>query len=77
MSKAEQRQALLPLIQLVTNHVTTLPALERADVFEGLGIITAGIHQQMSQDAYRAAEVIREAEQAQLTFVNLLRENLR
>lgn len=77
MSKQEQRKALLPLIHLVSNHVSTLPALDRADVFEGVGIITEGIHVQMSQDAYRTAAVIREAEQAQLTFTNLLRENLR
>lgn len=63
----------MPLINLAAEHVATLPPDQKADVFEGIAIITHGLHPDLSRQALGAAHTLRDAEAHQLTFASLLR----
>ncbi|MBE7497107.1 MAG: hypothetical protein HS117_19370 [Verrucomicrobiaceae bacterium] len=75
MNKPQKLAALMPLIRLAGEAAPELPPPQRADIFEGIAIITAGLHADIHINATLAAEAIRDAETHQLTFAALLRQS--
>ena len=75
MNKPQKLAALMPLIRLAADHAPALPTAQRADVFEGISIITNGLDHDLSEHASNAAAAIRDAEARQLTFASLLRHS--
>lgn len=74
MTKPQKLAALMPLIRLAADQAATLPPVQRADLFEGVHLITAGLDRSMSEQARLAAQALRDAEGHQLTFAALLRQ---
>jgi hypothetical protein len=74
MNKPQKLAALMPLIRLAADVAPTLPPTQRADLFEGVHLITAGLDRSMSEQARLAAQALRDAEGHQLTFAALLRQ---
>lgn len=62
----------MPLIRLAGGAAPELPPAERADIFEGIALITAGLHSEIHAAAFHACEAIREAETQQMTFAVIL-----
>jgi len=56
--------------------IDTLPPADRADVWEAVAAVLAGIHPAESAEAGRIAGTIREAEAAQLKFSALLAQSV-
>jgi hypothetical protein len=74
MSSTLQLTALMPLIRLASRHLDELPPEQRADVYEGIAIITAPLDATIHQHASHACSVLRDAESAQLTFTQFVSE---
>lgn len=72
MSSPLQLTALMPLIRLASRHLDELPPEQRADVYEGIAIITAPLDAAIHQHASHACSVLRDAESAQLTFTQFI-----
>lgn len=72
LTKPQQLAALMPLIRLAGEAVPNLPPAQRADIFEGIALITSGLSVDMHIAAAQACEAIRDAETHQLTFAHLL-----
>jgi hypothetical protein len=60
-----------PLLAAAVRGAESLPAVERADVFEGIAKISARFDPAMSRDARHLADAIRTTEGLQLHFQNL------
>ena len=54
MTKPQRLSALLPLIRLVSDATPSLPPPERADLYEGLALITEGLDKEL----YRRASLV-------------------
>lgn len=72
MKKPQKLAALMPLIRLAGEAAPNLPPPERADIFEGIALITAGLDIDMHASASMACAAIRDAETHQLTFAQIL-----
>lgn len=65
-----------PLLAAAVRGSDSLPALDKADVFEGIAHLSARFDPEMSRDARSLANAIRDAEGLQLHFRNLFSESL-
>jgi hypothetical protein len=72
LTKPQQLAALMPLIRLAGEAVPNLPHSQRADILEGIAIITRGLNTDMHTSALMAAQSIRDAEVHQMTFAEIL-----
>lgn len=63
----------MPLIHLAGEAAPELPSSQRADIFEGIALITRGLDKDMHTSAHLAAKAIRDAEQHQLVFASILK----
>lgn len=73
MNRSQKLAALMPLIRLAGEAAPVLPAAQRADLFEGVALITKGLDHSMHTAASLAAQAIRDAEAHQLVFASLLK----
>lgn len=64
------------LIEVALPHLPDLPPAQRADVYEGIADVTAGLDEGMRSTAADIATHLREAEMLQLNFRNLFSETL-
>lgn len=60
------------LIEVALPHLPALPPAQRADVYEGIADVAAGLDDGMSRTAAEIANHLREAELKQLQFRNLI-----
>jgi hypothetical protein len=66
-------RALRPMIEAALRAAQEAPALERADIFDGIALVLRRADPKTAADAKEAAKCIREAEQRQLLlFRNLI-----
>jgi hypothetical protein len=72
LSKQQKLAALLPLIRLAGESAPALSATHKADIFDGIAIITRGLDDEMHRSANLAAQCIRDAEAHQLTFTQII-----
>jgi len=63
-----------PLLAVAVKGAADLPAVDRADVFEGIAQLSRRFDPEMSAQAQELAEAIRTAEGLQLHFRNLFSE---
>lgn len=66
------RSKMLTLIQRGLSDLSSLPPLQRADLLEGAGQLMRRWARPESDAAFATAKAIREAEQLQLSFSNVL-----
>lgn len=69
--KADLASLYRPLIAVAVQGADALPAVERADIFEGIAHLSRRFDPEMSAQAQELAESIRTAEGLQLHFRNL------
>ncbi len=74
MSRAAKLAKLLPLVRLAHEAAPCLPPHQRAAIFDGIALITAGLDARLQGHAAAAAQALREAEGHQLTFSALLNQ---
>jgi hypothetical protein len=72
MKRAHAKAALHRLLQLALPAVEALPPSDRADLYDGIAAACRGVDAEMHQQALNAAQTLREASSAQMSFRNLL-----
>lgn len=77
MRRAAKLTKLLPLVRLAHDAAPGLPPKERAELFEGIAIVTRGLDDTLHGHAAAAAQALRAAEGHQLTFAALLKQTNR
>ncbi|MCW0218214.1 MAG: hypothetical protein OJI67_07810 [Prosthecobacter sp.] len=60
------------LIETASPHLEALPAIRRADAYEGISLITKGVDNEISNKAETIAQQLRDAEVMQGEFALLL-----
>jgi hypothetical protein len=74
MKKAKRRIRVHALIEAVLPHLSAMPPMQRADVYEGIAEVTARLSPDLHATAHQIAAQLREADLAQLHFKNLFAE---
>jgi hypothetical protein len=74
MKHSAKLSAVMPLIRLAGEAAPAMPPRDRAAIFDGIAIITAGLDEHLHGHAKAAAQALRDAEGHQLTFAALLRQ---
>ncbi len=72
---AKKLNTLLPLIRLAGDAAPSLPPKQRAEIFDGIALITQGLDKHLHGHAKAAAQSLRDAEGHQLTFAALLNQS--
>ena len=68
------RELMIIVIQRALEGAESLPATQRADLFEGISVLCDTHLPDVSKAASETAETLRAAEQRQLTFASMLRQ---
>ena len=76
-SKAAKLAKILPLVRLAHEAAPGLSPKERAELFEGIALITRGLDERLHSHAAQAAQALREAEGHQMTFTALIQQTKR
>ncbi len=74
LSKQHELAALLPLIRLARDAAPGLPPAQKADILEGVALITRDLDKSIHRSASLAARCIRDAEAQQLILGSILME---
>ncbi len=77
MKAAAKLAKILPLVRLAHDAAPSLPPKERAEIFEGIALITRGLDEELNGHAAAAAQALRDAEGHQLTFAVLLNQTVK
>ena len=75
MKAPQKLTLLLPLLRIAHEAAPTLPPKQRAEIYEGIALITKGLDSQLHGHAAAAAQALRDAEGHQLTFAALLHQS--
>ena len=75
MKAAQKLTLLLPLVRIAHEAAPSLPPKQRAEIYEGIAIITKGLDHDLHGHAASAAQHLRDAEGHQLTFSALLHQS--
>lgn len=67
-------QLFRPMLAAAVRGAEGLPPAQRADVFEGVAALAASFDPELSQDAQRLADALRDAEGLQLHFSRLFQD---
>lgn len=74
MKAAARLQKILPIVRLAHDAAPSLAPKERAELFEGIALITRGLDERLHSHATQAAKALRDAEGHQMTFTALIRQ---
>jgi|GEM_PF-2345362 len=72
MKRADKRRLVCELARAATESLDTKTAAQKMDIFEGIGVASAGLDNKLSKLAFLAADHLREAEQHQLLIKGIL-----
>lgn len=75
MKAAQKLTLLLPLVRIAHEAAPGLPPKQRAQIYEGIAIITKGLDANLHGHAAAAAQSLLEAEGHQMTFAALLQQS--
>jgi hypothetical protein len=75
MKPAQKLTLLLPLVRIAHEAAPALPPKQRAEIYEGIALITQGLDAHLHGHADAAAKALRAAEGHQLTFAALLHQS--
>jgi len=72
MSTNERHTAILALCRAAMLTLTSLPPIERADVYDGIALCCDGLDSDLRDLARAASDAIRDAEMRQMNFAHML-----
>jgi len=75
MKAPQKLTLLLPLLRIAHEAAPGLPPKQRAEIYEGIALITKGLDERLHGHAAAAAQALRDAEGHQLTFAALLHQS--
>ncbi|MBB5033151.1 hypothetical protein [Prosthecobacter vanneervenii] len=77
MNIAIRRIRIHALVEAVLPHLADMPPMKRADVYEGIAEATRDTSPALHANAQRIASQLRDADLAQMQFLNLCNEERR